>query len=142
MIYLYALLGFVVFFLLMALGVMLRKKPLRGSCGGLRALPGNPSPCEICGAPPEEQKNCPRRPEVQGCACWDIARPQRLPWKLSYSLSPMDEKAGTSVVFLRQMKSTTSMCNCFQIGTSSANGAHHKAGLIKLGKNPYRWETT
>jgi hypothetical protein len=62
MIYLYALLGFVVFFLLMALGVIIGRKPLRGTCGGLRALGGDGSPCEICGAPPEEQSKCQRRP--------------------------------------------------------------------------------
>ncbi|WP_218109862.1 (Na+)-NQR maturation NqrM [Oligoflexus tunisiensis] len=62
-IYLYALLGFVIFFLLMALGVILSRKPLRGSCGGMRRLIGNSSPCEICGAPPEEQDKCPKRQE-------------------------------------------------------------------------------
>jgi hypothetical protein len=59
MIYLYALLGFVMFFLLMAFGVIMRRKPLRGSCGGLRAFQGN-TPCEICGAPPEDRINVHR----------------------------------------------------------------------------------
>jgi hypothetical protein len=65
MIYLYALLGFVMFFLLMAFGVIMRRKPLRGSCGGLRAFQGN-TPCEICGAPPEEQDKCPQKRMSQG----------------------------------------------------------------------------
>jgi hypothetical protein len=60
MIYLYVLLGFVIFFLLMALGVIFRRKPLRGTCGGLRAFDDKRSPCEICGAPPEDQAHCPR----------------------------------------------------------------------------------
>lgn len=61
MIYLYVLLGFIIFFLLMALGVIFQRKPLRGTCGGLRALDGKESPCEVCGAPPEEQSHCLRR---------------------------------------------------------------------------------
>lgn len=61
MIYIFVLLGFVIFFLLMALGVIFQRKPLRGTCGGLRALDGNQSPCEVCGAPPEEQGNCPKK---------------------------------------------------------------------------------
>jgi hypothetical protein len=60
MIYLYALVGFIIFFLLMALGVILSRKPLRGTCGGLRAFDDKQSPCEICGAPPEDQAQCPR----------------------------------------------------------------------------------
>jgi len=61
MIYVYTLLGFVIFFLLLAVGVIFRRKPLLGSCGGLRSFGGHRSPCEICGAPPEEPNRCQQK---------------------------------------------------------------------------------
>ncbi|MCZ6854223.1 MAG: (Na+)-NQR maturation NqrM [Gammaproteobacteria bacterium] len=36
----------------MAVGVAFGRKPISGSCGGLRALGGNAA-CEICGENPE-----------------------------------------------------------------------------------------
>lgn len=44
---------FVLFFLCMALGVMLKNKPLKGSCGGVAALMGNDN-CEFCGGDPNK----------------------------------------------------------------------------------------
>ena len=52
-------LGFtIVFFLIIMLGlsvgVLLKGKPIKGSCGGLNAL-GLDGECKICGKPPEVQ---------------------------------------------------------------------------------------
>lgn len=46
-----ALLLFLVFFGAMALGLMLRGKPLQGSCGGAAALMGEKE-CGVCGRDP------------------------------------------------------------------------------------------
>lgn len=42
---------FVLFFIGMAIGLLVKGKPLKGSCGGVAALMGNES-CEICGGNP------------------------------------------------------------------------------------------
>lgn len=42
---------FILFFLAMAIGYLVKGKPLKGSCGGVAALMGNES-CEICGGNP------------------------------------------------------------------------------------------
>lgn len=50
-----ALLFFGVFTILMAVGVIFARKPLKGSCGGLSALSdktGTAPLCEICGEDP------------------------------------------------------------------------------------------
>jgi uncharacterized protein len=45
----------------MAIGVMLGRKPIAGSCGGLANRPGGEhSPCSLCTRPVSE---CPRRSE-------------------------------------------------------------------------------
>ncbi len=50
---------FVLFFLTMAIGLIVQGKPLKGSCGGVAKLMGNED-CEICGGDPlkcdEEQE--------------------------------------------------------------------------------------
>jgi hypothetical protein len=53
--FLIALLFFGAFTILMAVGVIFARKPLKGSCGGLSALSdktGTPPLCEICGEDP------------------------------------------------------------------------------------------
>ena len=47
----------------MALGSIFQNKPIKGSCGGLNSMKaqGMKSPCEICGARPEDCKNPKRR---------------------------------------------------------------------------------
>ena len=42
---------FILFFLGMAIGYLVKGKPLKGSCGGVATLMGNES-CEICGGNP------------------------------------------------------------------------------------------
>jgi hypothetical protein len=42
---------FVLFFLGMAIGFIVKGKPLKGSCGGVSALMGNET-CDICGGNP------------------------------------------------------------------------------------------
>jgi len=48
---------FLVFFGAMALGLMLRGKPLQGSCGGVAALMGEKS-CQYCG---RDASTCERK---------------------------------------------------------------------------------
>jgi hypothetical protein len=48
---------FIVFFALMALGLMLGRSPIKGSCGGMAALTA--ADCEICGGDPARCKNGP-----------------------------------------------------------------------------------
>lgn len=51
--------AFVILLLLvagMAIGVMLRGKPIKGSCGGMSAL-GIDTECEICGGDPNKCEN-------------------------------------------------------------------------------------
>lgn len=53
--FLTALLFFAAFTMLMAVGVLFARKPLKGSCGGLSALAektGSGPICEICGEDP------------------------------------------------------------------------------------------
>jgi len=52
-----ALVLFLVFFAAMALGVMLKGKPLAGSCGGAAALMGEKS-CTFCG---RDASTCERK---------------------------------------------------------------------------------
>lgn len=42
---------FVLFFIFMGIGYMFKKRPLRGSCGGVAKLMGNEN-CEYCGDDP------------------------------------------------------------------------------------------
>lgn len=46
---------FAVVMLGMAVGVMFKRKPLAGSCGGLSAFTGGE--CEICGGDPQKCEN-------------------------------------------------------------------------------------
>jgi hypothetical protein len=52
-----ALLLFLVFFAAMALGVLLKGKPLQGSCGGAATLMGEKS-CSFCG---RDASTCERK---------------------------------------------------------------------------------
>jgi len=52
------LLVFILFFGLMAIGVLLGRKPLAGSCGGLNQA-GLDGECKVCGKKPEQ---CPEKP--------------------------------------------------------------------------------
>ena len=52
---LFAVIGFVVLIAIMAIGVILGKKPISGSCGGVAAALGeNDYTCEICGDDPNK----------------------------------------------------------------------------------------
>lgn len=45
------LLGFVTFFILMSIGVIFKRKPISGSCGGLNNIyQKDDGSCQICGA--------------------------------------------------------------------------------------------
>ena len=61
------LLGFLFFLLAMggmAIGIVLGRKPLKGSCGGVRPETGEPDPdasCEFCETDPEDCPNKNRR---------------------------------------------------------------------------------
>ena len=46
---------FLLLILFMSLGVLLGRKPITGSCGGLQAL-GEGTDCEICGGDPAKCK--------------------------------------------------------------------------------------
>lgn len=48
-----AIVVFLVFFLCMALGLIFKGQPLKGSCGGVATLMGNEN-CEICGGDPNK----------------------------------------------------------------------------------------
>lgn len=50
---LFAIAAFFIFFISMALGLMLKGQPLKGSCGGVAKLMGNDD-CEICGGNPNK----------------------------------------------------------------------------------------
>lgn len=50
------LLVFLLFFAAMAVGVIFRKKPLSGSCGGVAALMGDKE-CQFCGGDPNRCDN-------------------------------------------------------------------------------------
>lgn len=50
-----AVLGFIVLISIMAIGVLLGKKPITGSCGGVAAALGEKDyTCEICGDDPNK----------------------------------------------------------------------------------------
>ena len=52
---LFAVVGFVVLISIMAIGVMMGKKPIAGSCGGVAAALGEDDyTCEICGDDPKK----------------------------------------------------------------------------------------
>lgn len=58
---LFAVIGFVVLIAIMAIGVMLGKKPISGSCGGVAAALGeNDYTCEICGDDPNKCDEIPQ----------------------------------------------------------------------------------
>lgn len=50
-----AMLVFPLVILAMAIGVVLKRKPITGSCGGLNNLNGGSKKCEICGVEAQEQ---------------------------------------------------------------------------------------
>jgi hypothetical protein len=54
--YLSAFLFFLVMVLAMSVGVILAKKPIKGSCGGLNAI-GMKDSCAICGDADDKAKN-------------------------------------------------------------------------------------
>lgn len=60
-----ALLMFLAFFGALALGLMLRGKPLQGSCGGASALMGEKQ-CGVCGRDPDtcERKRGEQKPQA------------------------------------------------------------------------------
>jgi hypothetical protein len=58
MIYFVVFGAFLLFFVLMAVGVMMKRKPLKGTCGGLNNIRELNAPCEICGATPEDPARC------------------------------------------------------------------------------------
>jgi hypothetical protein len=68
------LLGFAVFLLAMvgmAIGVVFGRKPLKGSCGGVRPGTGEPDPdasCEFCELEPADCPNKERRRRRSGTA--------------------------------------------------------------------------
>ena len=45
----------------MSVGVMMGRKPIAGSCGGMKAL-GLDTSCEVCGGDPEACDSAERRP--------------------------------------------------------------------------------
>ncbi len=49
----FAFVFFVLFFLGMSVSLLVKGKPIKGSCGGVAALMGNES-CEICGGNPDK----------------------------------------------------------------------------------------
>lgn len=52
---LFAVIGFVVLISIMAIGVLMGKKPIAGSCGGVAAALGEDDyTCEICGDDPKK----------------------------------------------------------------------------------------
>lgn len=52
---LFAVLGFIVLISIMAIGVLLGRKPITGSCGGVAAALGDDDyTCEICGDDPNK----------------------------------------------------------------------------------------
>ena len=52
---LFAVVGFVVLISIMAIGVLMGKKPIAGSCGGVAAALGEDDyTCEICGDDPKK----------------------------------------------------------------------------------------
>ena len=58
MMYLVVFGAFLLFFLFMAVGVMMKRKPLKGTCGGLNNIQDLQAPCEICGAMPDDLSRC------------------------------------------------------------------------------------
>ena len=48
-----AFVAFILFFLFMAIGYLVKGKPLKGSCGGVANLMGKES-CDICGGDPNK----------------------------------------------------------------------------------------
>lgn len=52
---LFAILGFIILITIMAVGVLMGKKPIAGSCGGVAAALGEKDyTCEICGDDPNK----------------------------------------------------------------------------------------
>lgn len=48
-----AIAAFLIFFVSMAVGLLLKGQPLKGSCGGVATLMGNDE-CQICGGNPNK----------------------------------------------------------------------------------------
>ncbi len=61
MIFLIAFGAFVLFFVFMSLGLLIKKQPLKGSCGGVASLMGNDD-CEICGGDPNKCESVKDQP--------------------------------------------------------------------------------
>lgn len=54
-----AFFAFIIIFIFMAIGLLIQKKPLKGSCGGVARLMGKED-CDICGGNPlkcDEENN-------------------------------------------------------------------------------------
>lgn len=68
MIYIITFMVFAVFFIAMSLGLLIKQRPLQGSCGGVAKLMGNDE-CEICGGDPnqcESQQQDNAKPSADG----------------------------------------------------------------------------
>jgi len=59
-----AFVAIVLFVVLMAVGVMLGREPLKGSCGGLNKLGMRDGDCPVCGGNPDK---CESTPEITDC---------------------------------------------------------------------------
>ena len=59
---------FALFFILLSLGLLIKQKPLKGSCGGVATLMGNDN-CEICGGDPNRCES-----NTDGQANTDLAK--------------------------------------------------------------------
>ena len=58
---LFAVLGFIFLISIMAIGVLMGKKPIAGSCGGVAAALGEKDyTCEICGDDPNKCDEIPK----------------------------------------------------------------------------------
>ncbi len=65
---------FVLFFIFMGIGYMFKKKPLRGSCGGVAKLMGNEK-CSYCGDDPNKCDSIAEENQESALRAAELGRP-------------------------------------------------------------------
>lgn len=70
---LFAFVAFLLFFVCMAVGVMFKREPLKGSCGGIARMM-NTGKCTLCGGDPNRCEELKQEPAQTSDLAYDASK--------------------------------------------------------------------